>query len=333
MKHLTALLCGILTAATASAAPPPTRFHMASPVAGVGDGGWDYATVEDGEAFVAHSDAVTVFDLAHGTSRKIGHVARAHAALPIAGTHWLLVTSGGDASVRILDRRSGVEAARIAVGANPDAAIFDAQTGHVLVMNAEAGTVSEVDIVRRLVVRTITLQSGLEFAAIGRGRIMYVNNEDANTIDRVDLGSGRVESPIAMPGCEGPSGLAYDARSNRLIAACANGKAAIIDAGAGRLAQLVDIGHGPDAVILDARRRLAFIPCGRDGVLEILSLGDAGVVRVATVVTEVGARTGALDAKTGTLYLPTAKLGAPPAPGKRAPIQPGTFHLVVVRSS
>ena len=72
---------------------------------------------------------------------------------------------------------------------------------------------------------------------------------------------------MTLPGCEGPSGLAYDARSHWLISACANGKAAVIDATTRHEIALLDIGMGPDAVILDADRRLAFVPCGKSGTL------------------------------------------------------------------
>ena len=334
MRYLSAAIYSLVAATASVAAAPAPRYHATASIVGEGDGGWDYAALVGHSVFVAHGDVITEFDLARSTSRTIGHVAHAHAALPIPGTQWLLVTSGGDATVRLLDRRSGEESARIAVGANPDAAIVDSATGHVLVMNAESGTISEIDPARGRVTRTITLQSGLEYAAIGRNRTLYVNNEDAGSIDTVDLANGRVGAAIAMPGCEGPSGLAYDSRSNRLIAACANGKAAIVDAGTGRLTQLVDIGRGPDAVMIDAGRRLAFIPCGRDGTLEVLSLDAPGhVTRIATVPTETGARTGTIDPKSGTLYLPTARFGAPVAAGKRPPAQAGSFHLVVVRPS
>jgi YVTN family beta-propeller protein len=335
MRLLIAVVFSFASSATLAAAAPAPDYRVAPSIAGTGDGGWDYAAVEPSgrHVFVAHSDTITEFDLDHATSRTIGHVSHAHAALPIRHGRSLLVTSGGDATVRIIDIASGKQTARIAVGANPDAAIIDPATGHVLVMNAEGGTISEIDPARGRVTRTITLQSGLEYAAIGRNRTLYVNNEDAGAIDTVDLASGRVGAAIAMPGCEAPSGLGYDAQSNRLIAACANGKAAIVDATAGRLTQLVDIGRGPDAVMIDPARRLAFVPCGRDGTLDILSLDAPVVTRIATVRTEIGARTGTIDQKNGTLYLPTARFGAPVAAGKRPPVQAGSFHLVVVRPS
>ncbi|MEG3125025.1 gluconolactonase [Sphingomonas sp. GB1N7] len=325
----------VMLALLAAAPAPLPTYRVATTIAGPDGAGWDYASVDADarQLYVAHGDAVTTvaFD-GSVEATSIGAINHGHAVVPIPHSHVLLVTSGRDSTVRLIDTASGAERARLSVGEDPDAAILDPVTGHVLVMNAKAGTISEIDAAKAAVVRTIKVKPALEFAAIGRGRILFVNNEDSNEIDTVDLAAGRMRAPIALPGCEAPTGLAYDARTDRLIAACANGKAAIVDATRRRLVSLVAIGGGPDAVILDADRRLAFIPCGKDGVLEMLSLdAPGGVARIASIRTEVGARTGALDPKTGAIYLPTARFG-PLMPGaKRAPALPGTFHILVVR--
>ena len=181
-------------------------------------------------------------------------------------------------------------------------------------------------------VRTISVVPGLEFAAIS-GRTLFINNEDRNEIEVVDLDKGVTGAPIKLTGCEEPSGLALDAVHGRLISACANGTAAVTDVASRRLSQLVAIGHGPDAVILDAARSLAFIPAGKDGVLDVLDLSDAKkVTHKAAIRTGVGARTGALDPLTGAIYLPTAKL-APAAAGARPRVVPGSFHVLVVKPS
>lgn len=327
-------LIALALVAAASAAP---SYHVAESIPGPDGAGWDYATVDAAtrRLYVAHGDAVTVVDIgaAHAVV-SIGAISHGHGVVPVAGGKMVLVTSGRDSTVRLIDTTTGKQVASIPVDKDPDAAILDPATGHVLVMNAEAGTIAEIDVDKKSVARTIAVKPALEFAAIGRGRTLFVNNEDANEIDTVDLRGGKIGPPIALTGCEAPTGLAYDAKTDRLIAACANGKAAIVDGTARRLVALVDIGRGPDAVILDAGRRLAFIPCGRDGVLEILSLdAPGGVGRVATVKTEIGARTGALDPVTGAIFLPTARFGPPVAGVKRAPALPGSFHIVVVRRS
>src|SRR5207237_1370401 len=79
-------------------------------------------------------------------------------------------------------------------------------------------------------------------------------------------------APIALTGCEGRTGLGYDPRTHVMISACANGKAAVVDPAAGRVVQLLDIGRGPDSVMIDSARGLAFIPCGRDGELDVIPL-------------------------------------------------------------
>jgi hypothetical protein len=82
-------------------------------------------------------------------------------------------------------------------------------------------------------------------------------------------------------------------------------------------------------VLYDPARKLAFIPCGRDGVLEVIAVrGPRDVAVVQTLPTQIGARTGAVDPSTGAIYLPTAHyyLDA----GGRPATTPGTFEILVV---
>ena len=104
----------------------------------------------------------------------------------------------------------------------------------------------------------------------------------------------------------------------------------MIRASDGQEVATLAIGAGPDAVIYDAVRHLAFIPCGRDGVLEVIAVrGPTEVAIVQTLKTKTGARTGALDPKTGALYLPAAQFVTPAAGGKPV-ATPGTYQFVVV---
>ena len=57
--------------------------------------------------------------------------------------------------------------------------------------------------------------------------------------------------------------------------------------------------------------------------------GGKGTI-VDTVTTQVGARTIALDERTGRLYLPTAEFGPSPTAGGRPTVKPGTFQVLVV---
>lgn len=333
MHSIKSFMIAGLTAAALPAAAAVPSYAVATSIP-MPDGGWDYASFDPAtrEVLVARGDSVTAVDIARGEpARNFGSIAHGHAALPLPSGR-LAVTSGKDDTLRLFDLHDGKQLASVAVGEDPDAAIFDPRTGDVLVMDAHDGTVAVVDPKAAKVVRKIFLKPGLEYAVVDKSGALFVNNEDLNRIDVADPVTGVVAAPIALTGCEGPSGLAYDARTDRLIAACANGKAAVVDARRRMLIGLLDIGKGPDAVLLDSARRLAFIPCGRDGTLIQIGLdGAQGPHVVATIRTEAGARTGAIDPTDGTIYLPTARFAPPPAAGGRPVAIPGTTHLVVVK--
>lgn len=321
--------------ALAAATPPPApHYAVAGSISGP-DGGWDYARVDPDtrRLYVARSDAVTVIDLDKGsTIASWGPIARGHAVVPLPGNR-LLVTTGNDASVRFLDTTDGHQIASVAVGTKPDAAIYDPATGRAFVMNAASGSISILDTVAMRVTATIAVKPALEYAALAKDGTLFANNEDADALEVIDVAHGKVLAPIAMPGCQGPTGLGYDMRGDRLISACANGKAIVIDAARRRVVGTIDIGKGADAVIVDDTRHLAFIPCGSDGVLDILSLQGPAIARAGRVATEAGARTGALDPRTGAIYLPTARFASPSEAGKRPSTLPGSFHVIKVAVS
>jgi YVTN family beta-propeller protein len=325
------LVVSVVAATLIAAAPAPT-YVVSGSIPGP-DGRWDYASVDSSahQLYVAHGDVVTAVDLGTKAVRSFGAIAKAHAVVPITGKSMLLVTSGNDNSVRLLATGDGRELARIPVGADPDAAFYDAASGRAVVMNAKDGTVSVIDVAARKVVRTITLKPALEFGVLGKNNMLYVNNEDLNEIESANLTNGKVGATIPLLGCTGPTGLGYDEKTGQLISACANGKAAVVDAVSHKMVKLLSIGSGPDAVIMDTARRVAIIPCGRDGTLSIVALDSAdGAKVIATAISEKGARTGALDPSNGTIYLPTAAFSQPASAGARPAAVPGSFHVVAM---
>jgi DNA-binding beta-propeller fold protein YncE len=164
--------------------------------------------------------------------------------------------------------------------------------------------------------------------ADGHGRV-FVNVEDKAEIAVVDIAGRKVAARYKLTGCEEPSGLALNPVTGLLIAACANKKAVVLQSKDGAIAATLIIGERPDTVIFDPNRRLFFIPCG-EGNLAVISEKSGTPVVIATVPTANGARTAALDSKTGKIYLPTADF-APPAEGeKRYKVMPGTFRVLVV---
>lgn len=295
------------------------------------DGRYDYASFDEatGHLYVARATSVTDYDINNASAPKsIGHIAHGHAVLFLPHSSDLLVTSGEDSTVRFIDRNTGHQTGQITVGTDPDGAVIDTDHDIAYVMNAKSGTVSVIDLSARKVVKTIALKPGLEFPALGKNGTLFVNNEDENEIETIDTRQLTAGSSIALADCSGPSGLAYDAVSDHLISACANGKAALVSAGNRKVIGLLDIGAKPDAVILDAHRRRAYIPCGGNGELDEISLVSTPAV-TKRIPTEFGARTGALDGQNGTLYLPTARY-LQTAGEKHPPMVAGSFHVLVV---
>jgi DNA-binding beta-propeller fold protein YncE len=197
-------------------------------------------------------------------------------------------------------------------------------------MDGAAGDITLIDPKTASSPGTIAVGGALEFAAAdGHGKA-YVNIEDKAEVAVIDTATRKAVARYPLPGCEEPSGLALNADGTILVSACANGKAVALNTKDGSANATLPIGARPDAVIYDAKRGLFFIPCGGSGTLSVISEKGSALSVTATVKTASGARTGALDPRTGLLYLPTAD-ALPSANGERPKgFVPGTFRILVV---
>lgn len=295
------------------------------------DGGWDYVRVDgaNNRVLVAHGASVMTIDLA--TKAVTGGLtpgARLHIAMPLNGGSEYLVTDGGTDSAIFADGKTGVAKATIHTGASPDGAVFDARSGLVLVLDHKGGDVVLINAKSHAKVGSIEVGGDLEEGAVdGAGRA-FVNVENKNEIAVLDIAGRKVVTRYALAGCDGPTGLAYDAQDKLLIAAC-DGATLLVRAKDGKIVKTLATGKGADGVAFDATRRLAFVPAGRDGTMSIIGLAHGTGSVVGTTPTARGARTIALDARTGRLYLPAADYVFP-AGGGRPTMTPGTFQVLVV---
>lgn len=331
---LLALAIATLVAPVASE-PLEARAYKAAQSLPGSDGRWDYASFDpaSGHVLVAHGSDVLIYDPATSAApRSIGAFAGAHAALAIPNSSAILVSSGHDDSVRILDAASGREMSRIAVGSDPDAAVIDGASSTAYV-NAKDGSVSVIDLALASESRRIALNPGLEGAALISPTLLAVNNEDRNEIELADLKGGKAAGAIALPGCAEPSGIAYDPVSGLALSACSNGKAALVNIKARHLVGLLTIGLKPDTALFDATRHVFLIPCGKSGELDLFRVSVTGkVTPLSAVNTEASARTAALDPASGRVFLPAARFRATPS-GAAPVMEPGSFHLLVMAPS
>lgn len=308
-----------------------THYHITGHIAGP-DGLWDYASVDQRarRLYVARQGGIMAIDLQ--TGKVTPYLFRSpviHLPLPI-GNGRLLATTGTSNTAVILNGITGEVLATIPTGADPDSAAYDRGTGLAITFNRGSTNTTIINISKATVVGGFKLPGEAEFSiADGRGTV-YVNLTTLAAIAVIDLASEKIVRTIPMPGCEEPTGLAFDAADKLLISACTNGIAEIMSATDGHEIRRIKIGTHPDAAMFDPVRRLAFIPSAGNGTLSIISIKDPDHIEpVQTMTTKRGIRTGAVDLDTGKVYLPAAKLIPPKSPGHWPSVAHGTFEILV----
>jgi DNA-binding beta-propeller fold protein YncE len=238
------------------------------------------------------------------------------------------ISNGRGNTVTIFDLKTLKTIGTAATGENPDDITYDKGSGRVFVFNGRSKNATVIDAKSGQVAATIALPGKPEFAvADGKGHI-YNNIEDTNELVEIDAAKATVAKKYALTGCDGPSGMAYDAKSRRLFSVCSNRVMAISDPDAGKVVATPPIGAGSDGAAYDAGTGYAFSSNG-DGTLTVVQQTGGKWDVLENIATQRGARTIAVDEKTHKVYMPTATT-APSQGGGRATYIPDTFKVLVV---
>lgn len=307
---------------------------------------WDYASINPAtQRLYLSSAGVMALDL---QTRKVvqqlvpGEMT--HGVIPV-GPGLAAVADATNNAVVIFSGTTGKIIGRVETGKpptregwhNPDALVFLPRTGLLIAVNGDSGTLVLVDIRTLHVVDTIAVGGKLEFAAADGAGKVFVNIETRNAIGVVDLRRHKLVKRVALAGCEDPTGLAYDKADALVMSVCTNGVAEFMNSATDAIVAAVKVGKGADAMLYDPVRHVAFTPNGDDGTLTIISVdGTRDIHVVQTLKTQPSARLGAVDIRTGKLYIPAAHydLSAPPVrlPGL-APMPaviPDSFQFLIV---
>jgi hypothetical protein len=330
MRRGAAVLLLILLAAAACAAAEP-RYRVSAHIP-ISDARWDYGAV-DPEAhrlYLGRIGGVLALDLSSGTVTPVlVPSALVHGVAPLGGG--LVMSTNGEAnSVSLFEGISGRELATIPVGKQPDAIVREPHTGLVITTNQGSHDLSVIDPIARRLVATIRLPGTPEYAAAGADGLLFDNITDRNEVAVVDVAARRVLRSYPLRRCQGPTGLAYDAPDDLLLAVCRNGVAVFLRGRAGFEVANLDVGSGPDAAMFDVPRHLAFVPAGGPGSLTVLAVHGAVVTKVQTLKTRPGSRTAILDPATGLVYVPAAQFRAATDPHERPSAVPGTSEILVI---
>lgn len=259
-----------------------------------------------GEVAVALSSKHTVELFEGDTGAVVGNIATGSRAshgwhdpdaLLLEPKSGLLIAVNGDSGRLVLiDAKRKSVVGTIRLHGKLEFAAADGE-GRVYVNEASESKIAFVDVVRRRVIKEVSLK--------------HCEGLSGMAYDRNDR--------LVISVC-GDSGIAK-----------------FISASTGKEAASVRVAKGADAVIFDEARHVAFIPGGDDGQLSVVAVWGAGDIKVVqTIPTMPFARLGALDPVTGDVYLPAGKFGPPAPPMKRPGLPafpgmiPGTFEFMVV---
>jgi len=329
MRKLVFTLGGVLSAAFALSAA--TGYHVIGEIKIGGEGGWDYLTVDSTarRLYVSHATHVVVVDLdANKTIGDIPDTPGVHGIAIAPELNRGFISNGRGNNVTIFDLKTLKATGTVPTGENPDDITYDPGSGRVFVFNGRSKNATVIDAKAGKAVATSALPGKPEFAVTdGKGKV-YGNIEDTSEIVEIDAAKAAVTKKYSLSPCDGPSGLAFDAKNRRLFSVCSNRLMAVSDPDAGKVVATPAIGAGSDGAAFDADAGLAFSSNG-DGTLTVVQQTNGKWDAVENIATERGARTIALDPKTHKVYLPTAKT-APSQGGGRATYLPDTFKVLVV---
>ena len=328
-----------LLALPALARPQQPPYHVVSRIPLAGEGGWDYLNVDTAahRLYVSRGTHVAVIDLDRDS--VVGDIPNTNGVHGIAFVRELnrgFTSNGRDTTVTIFDLKTLTPIAVLKVtGRNPDAIIYDPVSRRVFTFNGGGANATAIDPQAGAVVGTIDLGGKPENAVSdGRGR-MYVNIEDKSELVAFDPRTLKVLARWPLAPCDEPSGLAIDRNTNRLFSVCSNSLMAVVDPDRGRVVTTLPIGSGTDGAAFDPATGLAVSSNG-EGTMTVVHEESPDSFRVvATVPTQRGGRTIALDERTHRLYTIAAQYGEMPAPTAdrprpRPPVIPGSVVVVIL---
>src|ERR1700736_5443464 len=336
MRNMKSVLVGFF--AVALLLPGATNYKVLARYPVSGEGGWDYLMIDSAarRVYISHATQVDVLDADSG--KVVGTIP------DTPGVHGITIatafkhgftSNGRENKVSMFDPSTLQLIKKIDVGKGPDGIYFDPATKRVFTNNHGTHDITAIDAATGDVVGTVKAEGDGDEAIIGADGLIYVNSEDTAEVVVFDPKSLEVKKRFPIGVAKTPTGLAYDAKTNRLFIGARNEpKMIVMDAANGKVITTAPIGAGVDFAAFDPDAKLIFLSCG-DGTLNIFheksadAYEDAGAVK-----TQQSAKTLAFDSKTKKVFLSAAEYIETPAsdPSKRPTrsVKPGSFVVLVV---
>jgi DNA-binding beta-propeller fold protein YncE len=331
---LALLQTAIVATCAADTSPIPAADYTVSksfPLGGAG--AWDHLALEPSGArlFVTRGDRVDVVETVSGKlTAIIPNTAGVHGVAFAPALSRGFTSNGRSNTVSVFELDTLRVSQEVPVsGRKPNAILYEPRHNYIITGNGESANLSVLDAGALQVVATVPLPGPPESKAADAAGTLFVNiKAEPGKLVAVDAKSLTVKATWTLAGCANPTGLALDAAHHRLFSVCENQVLAVTDALTGKSGARVVIGRGSDAAAFDSDLGLVFSSNGIDGTLTVIHQESADEYRViATVTTQVSARTMVLDPATHKIFLAAARLGEPARPD----IVPDSFAILVAQ--
>jgi YVTN family beta-propeller protein len=327
----------LIFAFAASLAFAATGYRLQARYSVPGTESFDYVTLDSTarRLYVSHSTQVEVLDADKGTAvGVIADTPGVHGIALATGMDRGFTSNGKEDKVSMFDSKTLHLTKKIAVGKEPDGIYYHPGSKRVFTNNHGSHDISAIDAETGEVVGTVKVGGDGEQAAFGANGLIYVNLENTAEVVAFDPQSLVVKKRYPIGIAKTPTGLAYDAKTNRLFIGLRNEpKMAVMDAGSGEVVTSLPIGAGVDYAGFDPDAGLIFFSCGGDGTLRIFHENSANEYEDAgTVTTQPSAKTMAFDPASKKIFLPAAAFENFPS-GTSKPqrkIIAGSFAVLVV---
>lgn len=341
MSKLTPLpaLCTLLASIAAVHGAHAQTFKVAKFSIG-GDGSHDYITAEPGTGRLFISRATHVMVVDGNTGKVLGDIpntSQVHGIALVARSNHGFTTNRGDSSVTMFDLETLAVVKKISIKVGGlDGVMYDDVSNRVILTNhSKPGTAVALDPVTGDITGTAELEDNSpEGAATDASGRLFVNNETKGTLQVVDMKSMKATASWPLTGCDGPTGIAMDRKTQRIFSGCSK-NSVVVDATSGKIVANLKNGDGVDALGYDAAQKLIYIPAGKDGNVTVYHQDTPDTYSVvATVATGAGTKTVAVDPVKHVAYAVALEYGpvpAAPAGGRapaRGPVIGATLYVI-----
>ena len=321
-----------------------------------GDGGFDYISADsEGRRLLVPRNGpngrVSIYDL--DTLNPTGEVAMTAcggAVVDPKSGHGFATTK----PVTMWDTKTNAVIKTIDVPGRPDGILFDPFNQRVWMFSRGTSSVDVINAVDGSIAGSISLGGAPESSVTdGKGHI-YVNLTDKAMVAAIDAKTLTVTAKYDLnPKGSNAGGLAFDAKNHILFSYIhvPSSMAVILNSDTGEIITTLPVGNGVDTVAFNPNTMEAISADGAHGTMTIIKENSpTNFVVEQTLKTMAGAKTLALDTKTGRVFSMAAEYGPAPAPpaaapqggvpgasggrgggrGGRAPQIPGSFTLIEV---